>query len=231
MWPDDPRPVSFDRAFGAMLADPDASRISLHATPMFFTESHAIGPELLDQALDEDPTLLIALDYLFWFAYGDVDAHGGFLADEHERDELFELGLSQLARFDGPLVVGDIPDMSPAIGLMLARRQVPKPETLERLNARLRAWAAERPAVIIVPLHDMVEQIRRGKGLRIGTRFWAPEQTATFVLSDKLHPSPDGQIATATVICDLLGEHVDAIDPSAFDTRADNAERRLKAPD
>ncbi len=230
MWPDDPRPVSFDRAFGAMLADPGASRVTLHATPMFFTRSHAIGPALLDRALRENPTLLIALDYLFWFAYGDVDARGGFLADEHERDELFELGLAQLARFDGPLVVGDIPDMSPAIGLMLARRQVPEPATLERLNARLRAWAAARPEVVIVPLHDMVEQIRRGRGLRIGTRFWAPEQTATFVLPDRLHPSPDGQIASATIVCDLLTAHVDGIEASDFDTRADNAERRLKAP-
>ncbi len=231
MYADDPRPVSFDRAIGALLADPGASSITLHATPMFFTQSHAIGPALLDRALAEEPTLLIALDYLFWFAYGDVNAHGGFLAHEHERDALFELGLAQLARFDGPMVVGDIPDMRPAVGLMLARRQVPEPETLDRLNARLRAWASERPHVVVVPLHDMVEQIRSGKGLRLGGHAWSPEQAATFVLPDRLHPSPAGQIASATIVCELLAREVEGIEPADFETDADEAERRLKASD
>ncbi len=231
MFPDHPIPVSYDRAFEAVLAEPGQSEVFGHSTAMFFSRAWEIGPTLMDQALAHEPTLLVAIDYLFWFGYGHLDELGRPLHDEQQRLDLLEFGLKQLERFDGPIVVGDFPDMSPAIGLMLARRQVPTPQTLETLNSRVQAWASERPNVIVMPLADMVRQIGEGEGLEMGERTWTSEQTALFVVADKLHPSPEGQIASVTIVADLMSEKLAGVEASDFDVDRERVLGRLKNQD
>ncbi len=228
LFPDHHLPVSFDRAFGAILAQPNDSEVFGFASAMFFNNAREFGPGFMDQALEREPTLLIGIDYLFWFGYGHLDHLGRPVRGEAQRLEMLEFGLQQLDRFDGPIVVGDFPDMSAAIGLMLARQQVPKPETLVALNERLQDWASERPEVIVMPLAAMVRQIGEGNGLAMGNRQWTGKQAATFVITDKLHPSPEGQIAGATIIADLLGERLEEIDPASFDLDHDRVVSRLK---
>lgn len=229
LFPDHPVPVTFDRALRAVLADETPAEFSLHATPMFFTNARGIGPALLADALASKPTLLVAVDFLFWFAYGNVDAEGRWISDESQRLALFEAGLGLLEQFDGPMVVGDIPDMTPAIGLMLARSQVPEPGTLRALNARLRAWAGERPNVIVMPLGELIEGIRAGDGLTIASRSWDAQTARGFILPDNLHPSPQGQIASATIVADLLIAHVEGVDASHFNVDSARAIARLKS--
>lgn len=229
LFPDHPAPVTLDRALWSVLADETTAEFSLSATPMFFTNSREIGPALLADALATRPTLLVALDFLFWFAYGNVDANGRWITDESQRLALFDAGLRLLDRFEGPMVVGDIPDMTPAIGLMLSRSQVPQRETLAALNARLREWAGARPRVIIMPIAELIEEIRAGDGLTIGPRSWDAQTARTLILPDNLHPSPQGQIVSAIIIADLLAERLPDVEASHFNTNQTRAAARLKA--
>src|SRR4030095_1799219 len=74
------------------------------------------APESLEKqvaaALAAKPTLVIALDALFWFCYG------GGVTDE-ERLTRCDSALRQLSRIDAPLVIGDVPDATKAVGGIL----------------------------------------------------------------------------------------------------------------
>src|SRR5262245_18578232 len=134
-----------------------------YASSLFFSSPLTFGPDLLGEALDDDPTLLVAIDYLFWFGYGHLAADGTPIHYEEDRLELLERGLALLEPVRCRLVLGDAPDMSPAIGLMLVPEQVLKPETLTKLNERLRAWARDRTNVIVLPLSAFVTEVRAGR--------------------------------------------------------------------
>jgi len=134
----------------------------------FFLSPLASGEKQIDKALAYEPTLLLALDFLFWFGYGRV-------ASEDARLERLEQGLWLLDKLEGPLVVCDLPDMSAALdgrgpfGVpMLRPSQIPRGATLERLNAMLAAWAAERGDVIVVPL-ALRSRVRRRSSCSLST--------------------------------------------------------------
>jgi len=174
------------------------------------------SPELLEEAIASDPTCLVAVDFLFWFCYGFLDAEGGRIDNESERLDLLEIGLGLLDAYGGPIVVGDLPDMSPAVGVMLSLSQLPEPETLKRANERIRAWADRRERVTVYPLSSLVEQVRSGAGVDLAGLVWTPEQARRFIQRDKLHPSVDGQLATAQIVLRLLDDRYEAVRPDDY---------------
>jgi len=209
--PGEQEAVSLARALESALTPDQTRTIALHASPFFFTRPHQFGPELLDAALADDPTLLVALDYLFWFCYGTIDETGGWMAGEAARLRSLEAGLDRLEQYDGPIIVGELPDMSPAIGGMLMRSQVPRPETLAKANQRIRAWAAERDNVIVFPLDALTRQIRAGEGVRLAGLRFNPDDAAKMIQPDRLHPSVEGQIATAILALKLVDDWSDEV--------------------
>jgi hypothetical protein len=54
-----------------------AWRIGTFADMMFFTEPIALGQELLSKALAPQRRIVPALDFLFWFGYGDHHEDSG----------------------------------------------------------------------------------------------------------------------------------------------------------
>src|SRR5262249_14757945 len=137
---------TFAQAFEASLAGTHEP-VRSHASELLFLDARHTGANEAGEAADDVPSLVLAVDFLFWFGYGTFDAEGGGIDDEDERVALLERGLKLLEDFECPLVVSDFPDMSAAIGPMLVAEQVPKPETLARLSKRVREWAAPRKNV------------------------------------------------------------------------------------
>jgi len=176
---DDDQAIGLDQLLDlALLAEHEPPR--LHATDLFFLNPTGWGELLIGQALEEEPSALVAIDYLFWFVYG-----GG--KDEAQRLAELEQGLAWLGQFPGPLVIAEIPDMSAAVGKMLARSQLPAPKTLAAANRRIRAWAAARPATSVLVLAP-----RTGEGL---------------IQDDQLHPTVRG-------LAELAIEALQALDPA-----------------
>jgi len=213
--PGAPEPVTLAKAMDAAVTD-ETVRFSTHASAFFFTRPTQLGPELLEEAIASDPTCLVAVDFLFWFCYGFLDAEGGRIDNESERLDLLEIGLGLLDAYGGPIVVGDLPDMSPAVGVMLSLSQLPEPETLKRANERIRAWADRRERVTVYPLSSLVEQVRSGAGVDLAGLVWTPEQARRFIQRDKLHPSVDGQLATAQIVLRLLDDRYEAVRPDDY---------------
>jgi hypothetical protein len=130
-------------------AIPDASGrvVADWSTAMFFRDPVAIGREAIGRAIASEASLLLGIDFLFWYGYG--------FGSDATRLGRFEEGLRQLDRFGGPMVLGDLPDMAPAAGGMISAAQVPSLESIAAMNDRLRAWAAERPRVLLLPIGEL----------------------------------------------------------------------------
>jgi hypothetical protein len=197
-------PRGLDAALEASLAA-EHEPVRAAASEMFFLSPLSSGPQLLERALEAEPTLVVALDYLFWFGYGTIDARGSPLESEEERLALLEKGLASLAELECPLVVGDFPDMSAAVGKMLLPEQMPEPATLERLSRRVRAWAAEREATLVLPLAELVRALGSEEELRIGRH--AFPAGSRLLQPDQLHPTPEGMAAVAQLVADELVKH------------------------
>jgi hypothetical protein len=159
----------------------------------------------MDLAVEMHPSLVIAIDYLFWYVYGDDDGRGQRLKNEADRLGKLELGLQQLDRLDAttPLVVGDISDMSRAVGKMISASQMPDVDIIKKANERIRAWAEKRGHVVVFPLADLVEQLKSGKPVTMGGITFASDK-GRLIQSDDLHPTMRGSIALALAIAERV---------------------------
>ncbi|MCW5557017.1 MAG: hypothetical protein KIT22_04145 [Verrucomicrobiae bacterium] len=175
-----------------------------HCALFFFTNPTEKGTNLAAKAREDAPTLVLAVDFLFWFGYGAVDVNGGKLASEDGRLQLLERGLAILEAFTCPLVIGDFPDASPAVGKILAPEQMPKPETLAALNERVRLWATARTNVIVLPLADWMDRVRSGKPVRVGAHELGKEAIAGWLQEDHLHPTTEGLLGLAMLLNESL---------------------------
>ena len=170
----------------------------------FFTNPFQIGRSSIDRTNQWEADLAVGIDFLFWYVYGGT---GAATPDEVMKVRLqdLETGLAELGRLRMPMVIGEIPDMSPAIGGMLTRRQVPSPKTLDAVNTRIRAWAAERDDVALVPLTRITEDLRGDTPFTIGDQIWDPGDADTsLLLPDRLHPTLDGLIALTQAMAEAV---------------------------
>lgn len=162
------------------------------------------GAAQVERAQELDPTLVVALDFLFWFGYG-------MPLTESQRLGLLEHGLELLGRFSCPVLVGDFPDMRGALASefeilgqrMIYPQQIPEPATLAALNARVRAWSGTRSNVVIVPLGDFALRTSAGTAFEFRGQTLAGGEEA-FLQRDLLHPNLAGACATALLALDAL---------------------------
>lgn len=167
------------------------------ADSRFFSNPTGQAQRQVEAALALEPTLVIALDYLFWLGYGRV-------AEPEDRITGLNRGLAQLERFDCPVVIGSFPDMSESIGKMLSARQVPPQAELEQLNARLTEWLAEREGAYIYPLGEDLESLRKKEPLAVGGIRWPASVDEDLLLRDRLHPNTAGLAGVTCRLAELL---------------------------
>ncbi|MEY3143740.1 MAG: hypothetical protein RLY21_2233 [Planctomycetota bacterium] len=191
------------------LACPELEIVSTDmSSGFFFLSPVRNGATAATRALDFKPDCVVALDFLFWYCYGDDSPKGGRLADEAERLAKLELGLKELEKFEVPVLVGDLPDMSPAVGKMLSPAQMPAKDTLAKANARFAEWAKGRANIRVLPLADMQRQLMEERALEIrGVRLESTKQ-APLLQRDELHPAPLGMAGLA---CAVAAEMKDAL--------------------
>jgi hypothetical protein len=216
----------------------DASLRSVHepvrskTSLLFFADPLPTGKAQAAAGSSEKPTLVVGIDYLFWYGYG-------LFASDADRMAMLEKGLAELEAFDCPVLVGDFPDVSDAArsppgaaqprGGLLAPEQVPTPEMRAKLNGRLRAWAADRKNVVVVPLGELVGRLHAGKDLEIHGNSWPKPTLAEFVQEDRLHPTLEGTIALWLGALDALVAGRDDVPATAFDWDAGSISKRLHA--
>ncbi len=170
------------------------------ATPVLFMSPEAIAGQEVEAATNKNPTLVVAVDFLFWFCYG----QGHTDADRAAR---LEYGLKLLERIPCPLVIGDIPDASQATNSgIISVAQVPSETARAAANKRLRAWAATRPDVSVVPLSHFMTAVKTDAAIH-GRHVAVPAgKTHLLLQSDQLHPTPSGAALLALGILEIFVE-------------------------
>lgn len=164
-----------------------------HSSALFFQDPLSVGRQAVASTLREAPSLVVGIDFLFWYGYGPTGRTPGTDDDLERRQARLERGLDELERLGVPVLVGDLPDMRDSNLRMLPARFRPSAEHLALLNQRILDWAEERSSVRIFDLGRMVE------GLRGGERYGVPEGIE-LMQGDGLHPTPDGLLVVARAV-------------------------------
>ena len=195
--------ADFGTVFAAALRSDDSKVIS-HGDVWFFQTPVTTAESLLKKTLDEKPTLVLALDYLFWFAFGPSNS-------EEARLDSLKLGLRLLDRVECPLVIADFPDMrlalkgtSPFGYALIQEHMLPAPETLEQLNAIVRAWSDERQRVTTVPLAEFFQEMSSETDVTLRGNEWKGSVTSEILQDDFLHPKLAGDLGLAVLVLDTL---------------------------
>lgn len=97
------------------------------------------------RAIACEPTLVVAIDLLFWFVYG----------PHPDRLAMLERGLKLLERLPCPVAVGTIPAIPPTVIEGLPQVMRPTPGELQQANERITAWVAECSRRILVPFAEI----------------------------------------------------------------------------
>jgi hypothetical protein len=181
----------------------DAALLSPHqpvtnlANALFFLQPETMGRNQIDLALKLKPTLVLGMDFPFWFCYGN-------LRTNETRQQRFEAGLQLLEKIPCRLLLGDIPDASAAANGMLGEKEIPSADEMAAANRRLRSWAEGRPQVIIFPLADFMRTAMANQALTVHGAEIPAGQTRVLIQEDKLHPSVPGCATLAVAILDVI---------------------------
>ncbi len=168
------------------------------STALMFLNPDVFSQQQIAAVGAAKPTLVIAVDFLFWSCYGDgmTDA---------ERLQRFDAGLKLLEQIPSPLVVGDIPDVSAATNSgVISSAQIADAAVRTAANARLKKWAAGRPQVTIVPLAKFMHDVAANQSVKIHGLTFPAGKTRVFLQDDQLHPTPPGAALLALGILDAL---------------------------
>jgi hypothetical protein len=173
-----------------------------------FLAAVRIGEEQIDRCLEHRATLVVGVDFLFWYGYG-LTFRGR--TELERRRKTLRIGLAQLERLDCPIVIGDLPDMRGADKRMLNPAQIPDPTVLEALNREIHTWARARKKVLLVPLAEWVKRLKAGEWKVAASsdgRF--PETVLTPAIAlqwDRLHPTRVGTIVLVDRLVKAVKSH------------------------
>ncbi len=196
-------------------------KVGSAASSMFFVKPLLAGQANARQATSAKPTLLVGIDFLFWFGYGRKESEG-------QRLDHLERGFLYLDSFTCPILVAKIPDMREAIGKMLHRKQVPTPETIRALNKRIDAWAAKRKNVIVVPLVKFVDDLKKGKAVRVADTRYPENSLRRLLQRDELHPTVEGIATIGVMALDALAKKMEDVPSDFFERDATVIAKRLR---
>lgn len=199
---------------GAVLAcalPESAGEVHDLGTAAFFSSPAEYGERLVTAAIEEQPSLVVGVDFLFWYAFG--------TRPDAARPELFERGLAELERLECPVLLGDLPDVSHALEgkgpfgrPLLSPNHLPPAPMLASFNARLGEWADGRPNVTIAPLAAYLSRVRDGQDVELRGNRWAPASLEAMTQEDRLHPTVEGTAAISILLLDALVCDRDDID-------------------
>ena len=162
---------------------------------LFFMSPEKTGGICVEKALAKNPTLVVAIDFLFWFCYGE-----GMTPEQ--RVAMFDKGLTLLEKMDAPMVVGDLPYTEAAVDKMLSKEQLPPREIVDQCNKRLREWSTARKNVAVLDLSGFMAAAVANRSLKVRDHTWAEGSSRALLQDDLLHPSHHGCVALTALVLD-----------------------------
>jgi hypothetical protein len=156
------------------------SAVESSANVMLFKDPAGDVHRQMAEATAFKPSIVIALDLLFWDVYGYDDPAG--LADTLAQ-------LDALRTAGAWIVVGDVPLITTANEVMLPRSAIPTAAALARANQTI-ATFAKKDHVVLVPLAAWTEPLRSGAKVKLPTG--ETVEASELMAIDGLHANPLG---------------------------------------
>lgn len=195
-------------------------RITDASDSLFLVAPESTGAEQARAAGEGDPSCVIAIDFLYWLAQGNLKS----LEDRQGR---LAIGLKHLEGFECPLLIGELPTLHGGPSRGSSARSAPDPQTLEALNRSIVAWADARTNVLIVPLGKTLADLYEGMPVQVAGNRWIPPEALSEILQkDGRHPTVVGLGMIASLCLERLIEE-DLVSGSAVDLDAKAAARAV----
>lgn len=185
------------------------------ANGMFVMDRKGSARTAMALLQSEKPTLVVALDYLFWFGYG--------MKKEDQRCVQLDAALAELGAFTCPILLGDLPDMATAATVpepMLQKSMVPAPDTLKTLNEHILAFAKEHKNIVVVPLADITAKLESNAEVVVRDNKWPQGSVDVLMQKDRLHPTLEGTCAVWVVALDAWLKAQKDVPATAFELDA-----------
>ena len=173
----------------------------------FFMDPRERGAKQVEEAREAEPTVVVALDFLFWYVFGERTTR------DPRRARGLEEGLRALETLECPIVLGDLPNIEHALtgagpfGAPLVHRGMfPTERERRAMNERVSEWAEKREQVAIVPLSDLVAHMKDGGTVELRGSSWTIEEIGDALQKDRLHPTVLGTCWVALHVAEALVE-------------------------
>jgi hypothetical protein len=168
----------------AFAAAAPRSAVQSSANVMLFKDPIGDTHRQLGEATAFKPSIVIAVDLLFWDVYGGGDAawHDNALADSLAK-------LDKLRDAGAWIVVGDVPLITTASEMMLPKDAIPSQARLDAANRVIATWA-KKQRVVLVPLAEWTAPLRTGAKVKLPTG--ETVDAAELMSIDGLHANPLG---------------------------------------
>ncbi|MCR9245525.1 MAG: hypothetical protein NXI31_10870 [bacterium] len=200
---------------GDVLAKVYRSEVDTFADTFLFVSPESKARAVLTKAFRNELDLVVGIDLMFWFGYGKPQGHAAGSPEAREwRLDRQTRGFALLDKFcqahpQTTFVLGDYPDLTGAVPLMIQKNMIPTTEERQELNDRLADWATERKQVHVFELSKALDRLRSGEvRLTVGEDARVVAEDAAFQLA-RVHPN---RLGVAVLIRDLvtfLGKHLD----------------------
>jgi hypothetical protein len=192
-------PMNLKHIVDAMILTPH-EEVAYFGDPMFFANPVVSGTEIIEKISAYDPTLIIAVDFLFWYAYGNAGSGG-----EEDRIKKFNEGLSCLENVKSDLLIGNIPDVHKAIGRVLSASHVPSAETIQKMNRMLNSWVLLHQNVTVLDVYTLYGALLDDAAIKTDTFTWPAGSQEKLLQKDMLHMTLEGTVAASLVVADAIG--------------------------
>ncbi len=145
------------------------------------------------------PSIVIAIDWLFWPLHQSLPTS----TSEEERAQIrlaaVDSALLELERFECPVIVGDVPAMPEADGI-ISVAEAPGDAIRAEANARLHRWAARSTHRFVIPVSELLaaaaeETLTERLGFTV-----TPIEERPFVQTDGLHATEGGLVVLASAV-------------------------------
>ncbi|MBK7875069.1 MAG: hypothetical protein IPJ77_04845 [Planctomycetes bacterium] len=190
---------------------------------MFFSAPKPTAKKSAKEVVEAKPSVVVALDYLFWLGFGP--------GDEKARLERLEDGFKALEPVKAPLLLGDLPDFNgvEVSRMMLSPEAIPSKEVLAKLNARIAEWAKQHANVVVVPIGEMFRKVNAGEEFEVRGNKFGKDARGRIMQQDGLHTTLEGTCALWVLAVDAwLAKKPTGLDEKAF--VLDVAQLVAKAP-
>ena len=189
---------------------------------LFFKNTRANAKGFIEKIKEYKPTLVVGIDFLFWFGHGtppkDVDVPA-------YRMEKLQFALELLEQLSVPVIVGNLPDVRGAVVKMLSANQVPTKETLQKLNERIHLWGKSHEHVTIIDTRDLWSKALRGEEIVLFDFTWPEGSQRTLLQGDMLHTTLEGTVAASLLVAKATKTDCMETDPKVIMKKAAAAAR------